>query len=259
MRWVLLLLLFSFPALAQRPKLVVLHFTGPGFEPAELASATDRVAAVLARRDVYELISAREIDTLLGVERQKQLMGCSESACMAELSGAIGARFVMSGALAKLGDSFQLTLTVLDTQRSQPVGRAVRLASGLGGVFDDLAVTVAQAAGLPPPPEPSRALPLVLLGSGSAALVTGGVLGLVALTQEASLQGELSGSALGPMDSYWQRSQQPALLKSIALGTLIGGGALVALSIILWPRGIGGSGVALVPQPNGLVVVGGWP
>jgi hypothetical protein len=36
---------------------------------------------------------------LLGLERQKQMLGCAEdsSNCLAELAGALGARFVLNG------------------------------------------------------------------------------------------------------------------------------------------------------------------
>lgn len=258
-RTLLSLLLTSTVALAERPKLVVLEFTGAGVEGPVLKSVTERTAATLSARGVYDVMSSGDVESLLGIERQKALLGCSETSCLSELSGALGARFVMSGTLARLGDSFQLTLTVLDTTRAQPVGRAVRLANSIDDLLGGIPFAVAQAAGIPPPEEPSKVLPTILIGVGAATLIAGGVVGLQGLTQEASLQGELTGSALDAKSTYEARAAQPAMMKTISLSTMIGGAVVAGLGVLLWPRGIGGSGVAIVPSGTGVAVVGGLP
>lgn len=257
-----LLLLLASAAGAERPKLILLTLTGAGVEQAQLESVTDRIAATLQARAVFEVLSARDVQTLLGLERQKQLLGCAETAtsCFTELSGALGARFVTSGSLVKLGDAYQLTLSTLDAQRAQPVGRSVRLAPSLAALMETLPWGVAEATALPAPPQPSVLLPALALGVGGAALVGGGILGIQALTSEASLQGELANqTALDARVDYERRAAQPAMMKSIALGTLIGGGVLVALGAILWPRGVGGSGVAVVPTGSGVALAGVLP
>lgn len=257
-----LFLSFATAASAERPRLILLTLTGAGVEQAQLESVTDRIATTLQARAVFEVLSTKDVQTLLGLERQKQLLGCAETAssCFTELSGALGARFVTSGSLVKLGEAFQLTLSTLDAQKAQPVGRSVRLASSLSALMETLPWAVAEATALPAPPEPSRLLPGLLLGLGGAALVGGGVLGIQALTSEASLQGELANQ--GSLDArvdYERRAAQPAMMKSVALGTLIGGGVLVALGALLWPRGVAGSGVAVVPTGSGVALAGVLP
>jgi len=259
-RWLLVVCLAASVSWADRPRLILLAFTGSGVDAAQLESVGDRVASTIAARGVYEVISAKDVQTLLGLERQKQLLGCAESSCITELSGAIGARFVTSGSLVKLGTAYQLTLTTLDAERAQPIGRSVRLAEALPSLMDTLPWAVAEATALPAPAEPSRLLPGLLLGVGGAAIVGGGILGVQALTQEAALQGELSNqTALDARADYVRRAEQPATMKTVALGTLIGGGVLVAVGAILWPRGVGGSGVAVLPTGSGVALAGAWP
>ncbi|MDP1828923.1 MAG: hypothetical protein Q8L48_37020 [Archangium sp.] len=260
--WLTLVVLLAGSSWAERPKLILLTLTGSGVEPAQLESVTERLATTLQARGVFEVLSTKDVQTLLGLERQKQLLGCSEtsSSCIAELGGALGARFVLSGSLVKLGDAFQLTLSTLDAQRVQPVGRSVRLADSLAALMETLPWAVAEATALPAPPEPSRLLPALALGVGGAALVGGGILGIQALTQEASLQGELSNQgALDARVDYERRAAQPAMMKSVALGTLIGGGVLIAVGALLWPRGVAGSGVAVVPTGSGFALAGVLP
>jgi hypothetical protein len=65
----------------------------------------------------FEVTSPRAVTTLLGLERQRQLLGCSdESSCIAELAGALGVESVLMGDLAKVGTSYQVNLKILSPQ-----------------------------------------------------------------------------------------------------------------------------------------------
>ncbi len=65
------------------------------------------------------VVTANEVATLLGQERQKQILGCPDdqaSACVLELAGALGVDGTVTGSLGKFGGSFQLNLVVLNAQ-----------------------------------------------------------------------------------------------------------------------------------------------
>ncbi len=61
------------------------------------------------------MTTKRDIEQILGLERQKALLGCSEGSttCLAELSGALGVDAVFSGSLAKTGSSYTVTIRVV--------------------------------------------------------------------------------------------------------------------------------------------------
>ena len=66
--------------------------------PRAMAEFMDQVArqpavqGLLHRRPGAEVVSGAEIRSLIGFERQKQLLGCKEdSSCIAEMGGALGA------------------------------------------------------------------------------------------------------------------------------------------------------------------------
>lgn len=114
-----IILALALGAAAEKPKIIVLDLSaGGGVAPDVVQALSETVATRLAARNFFEVVSSRDIATLVGLERQKQLMGCSEEAasCLAELSGSLGARFVLSGSVTRLGDSYQLNLQTLDTQ-----------------------------------------------------------------------------------------------------------------------------------------------
>jgi len=66
----------------------------------------------LNRGDVF---TNADIQAILGVEQQKQLTGCSDDGCMAELGGALGAGTMISGTLSRLSTNLLLTVRLVDT------------------------------------------------------------------------------------------------------------------------------------------------
>ncbi|MEW5740885.1 MAG: hypothetical protein AB1938_18340 [Myxococcota bacterium] len=253
-------------AQAERPKLAVLELSaGVGLDASVTGPFTDALAAEVQARGFFDVISSRDIQTLLGVERQRQLLGCGEDSksCMAELSGALGARFVLSGSLAKLGDAYQLTLSTLDSQKAQPIGRATRIAKDLDGLRAALPSAVAEATATPLPPPPSRALPITLIATGSAAALFGVVWGALTLTQQAQLSGTLDAGAnqpgvLATRASYEQQVAALTTQKWVALASLLAGAALITTGVLLMPADDGRARLALVPTGTGLAVVGSW-
>jgi len=252
----------------ERPKLAVLELSaGAGVEASLTGPFTDALTAEVQARGYFEVISSRDIQTLLGLERQKQLLGCADDAqsCMAELSGALGARFVLTGSLAKLGDAWQLTLSTLDTKKAQPIGRATRIAKDVEALRRGLPSSVAEATATPPPTPPSRALPITLLATGAGAALFGLTWGALALTQQAQLSATLDAGAdtpgvLSTRATYEQQVASLTTQKWVALGTLLAGAALITSGLLLWPADDGGGArLSLVPFGAGLGVVGVWP
>lgn len=63
-----------------------------------------------------KVTSSADIAAVLGFERQKALLGCSEAAasnCMIELANALGVDGIVSGSIGKFGDTFQVNLKVI--------------------------------------------------------------------------------------------------------------------------------------------------
>jgi hypothetical protein len=59
----------------------------------------------------------KDIEAMLGLERQKQLLGCTsdESSCAAELAGALGADGMLLGDIAKVASAYQINLKVISS------------------------------------------------------------------------------------------------------------------------------------------------
>lgn len=256
---------------AGNAKMAVLSFSAAGVEPAVATSVTELVTAEVAVRGFFEPISAAEVQTMLGVERQKQLLGCGEESCLTELAGALGAPYVMSGSLVKLEGVFQLNLTVIDTAKSRTIGRSTRLSKDFEGLRFQVPYAVAEACGTPLPPPPSRVLPYSMLSAGGAAIVAGGVLGIVALNNESVVRGELAADdsnrtvVLAPAQTYRDRLAAVSAQKTISLITLLAGAALVGGGLLLMPPAVPEAGVKVslvplaLPGGGGAALVGVLP
>ncbi len=254
---------------AEKPKLAITALSSAGEVAPDIAkSITELVTAEVAARGYFDAISSAEIATLLGVERQRQLLGCNEESgsCLAEMTGAIGARFVMSGTLAKLGGVFQLNLQVMDTNTAKVIGRSSKLARDFEALRLQVPYAVAEAGGTPLPAPPSRVLPYTMIGAGAAAMVAGGVVGIMGLNNESVARGELAADdanstvILRPAQGYRDQLARADLQKTVSLISLIAGATLLGAGLWLVPPDAPqpGQRVGVLFTGSGVAVVGSF-
>src|SRR5690606_21469996 len=83
-------------------------------------SLTDLVALELRRFEGLSVVSKDEVEAMIAFELDKQLIQCrSDVECIVEIGGALGVDYLVTGAVGKLGDSFVLTLKLLDIQNAE--------------------------------------------------------------------------------------------------------------------------------------------
>ena len=272
------LLLVGLPAFAaeptEKPRLVVNEFQALEVSPQEAAALGDAVVTWLSHRGLFEVVGPRDVQTLVGTERQRALLGLCESdplACSLDLSKVMSARFVLSGQLAKVGSAYQLSLQMVDTARSETAGRTSHLAGSLEALRALVPWAAAEATGSPLPPPPSRALPITLMSVGGSTILAGGVVGLLALSRQAQLNDELcpggpdasgrcNGSGLQGRDFYVAQQDALTVQKVLAVGLMGAGAVMLGLGIWLLPPDDARTRVSLrlVPAPTGFAFAGGF-
>lgn len=113
-------LLTATPALAagktRHPRVLVLDLpTDKAIAPNTAKSLNDFLAGAV-RDQGFTVITGADIAAVLGVERQKQLLGCSEDGCLAEIGGSMGVDLMVRGSLSVLGARTALSLTLIDAK-----------------------------------------------------------------------------------------------------------------------------------------------
>jgi hypothetical protein len=141
-------------------KLAVLAVTaGEGVPASTAAAITEAVVAEVRKQSRAEVITQREISSILSLENQKAMLGCQTDACMAELGGALGTDRLVAGDVAKLGESFLLHLRVVETKKVRVAAHADRRLRGgsIDDVLDVLPAMVSELFPATPPPPPAQA------------------------------------------------------------------------------------------------------
>jgi hypothetical protein len=132
-------LLVAGPAAAapadQRPKVAVLDFQPSGASASLAAAATGAVSSELDRLQVFKVITSEAIRGMLALEKQKQMLGCSadSSACLAEIGGALGVDYLVTGRVIGLGSgssamTYSLELTLSNVKKASRDGSALEKA-----------------------------------------------------------------------------------------------------------------------------------
>ena len=87
---------------------------GDGFSDQAAATLTDFVSSAVAKHSPCSVLSRNEIRAVLSYEAEKQLIGCTDDSCMAELGGALGVDYLIVGSVSKMGESTMLSLKQID-------------------------------------------------------------------------------------------------------------------------------------------------
>ncbi|MFH1811383.1 MAG: hypothetical protein ABIJ09_21765 [Pseudomonadota bacterium] len=242
------------PATSPASKYAVMPFSvGVNMDKDMPRLLDELLLAALSKRALpgQTFLGSSDITAVLGLEQQKQALGCDDEGCMAEIGNALGVDFMVVPAVGKLGDSFAITYKVVEPKKVQVLRRDTLVVTGnesaLPGAMDQLADKI---LGTPPSLEATASAHIEPVrgstemaqeGAGRSPLLLAGV-GVAVL---GILVGAGSGAAVGWADStlvdpastrdakssavtgYW------AGLGGLGLGTalLVGGAALAVLGL----------------------------
>lgn len=113
-----------------------IRLAAPGLKALNIdANFATFVSEHFAQRLMLEgisVVAAGEVEALIGLERQRQLMGCTEdaSSCLAEMADALGADGIITGTVAKLGTLYQVNLKILSSKDGRALAIVSRKAYG---------------------------------------------------------------------------------------------------------------------------------
>lgn len=271
-----MLLLHAAP---ERERLVVVDIsTADKTAQRVAAQVSEQLITEAARVERFRVIGQSDISVLLGVERQKQLLGCADdaSSCTAELAGALDARWILSGTLGRVGKKYRLDLKVIDSKSSlveQRAGATMNAPEAVLELIPDMVkqllnalperkeevVTVA-----PPPqevvhPVPRATLPVPPLVLGGAGVLAAGVGGLLVGLAKSDEGRWLAVLATLSYDEATRFASGARVKADLGAGLLVGGGVALASAVVwfLVTRQTPAA-VALSAGPGGVLVGGSW-
>ena len=190
-----LLLLSASPASAEpaRPRLGISDFAAPKESQAISAASNSLVANELQRLGAFEVVTADQLRTLLGYERQQQLLGCASDTCSSNLGASLNMDYLVTGQLTPIKGAGGAVSYSLDLQLvSVKTGKRERGETITGTTEQQLIINVTPAVVKLVQSilrERSGALVLVSSEAGSTVKVDDAVIGVTPLEGRVSLAG----------------------------------------------------------------------
>jgi TolB-like protein len=87
---------------------------------------TEVVLDQAAKLKKYNVIGQKDLDKMLFWETNKTLKGCTESSCLVQIAGAMGASYYIEGSIGIVGGQMVITLKFMDALRAVVLARTTR-------------------------------------------------------------------------------------------------------------------------------------
>jgi TolB-like protein len=105
---------------AKKIRVAVLEIRPLGTEASKAELLSEVALTEAAGMPGFDVIGRSDINSLIGFEKQKQVMGCSDdSACLAEIGGALGVDLILVGSLGKIGTLYRLDIKLVETKKAR--------------------------------------------------------------------------------------------------------------------------------------------
>ena len=115
------------PAEAPRTRLAIMNLATAGVPVEYAVGLTETLATSIARTDVFETISPKQVSSLLAYEKRKDALGgCVQEACYAQIAQVVKADHLVAGSVAKVGEQLVLNLVLIDAKQGSAAARTNR-------------------------------------------------------------------------------------------------------------------------------------
>lgn len=218
----------------------------------------EHFVSLLSAGGRVRVTTAQDIAQLLGLEREKQLLGCEASGCVTELSGALGVDGVITASLARTDSGRLVTLRIIHAHDGSV------WVQGTSRVDDDEALeryleeeAAAFAAQLAPAPGGGGLVRWAPAIAGGACLVAGGVLFGWSKADAALLADPTKALRADEVSTIASRGKVTQPAGALLLGAGAAGVAASLLWVTLAPAAP--AQVSLVPAAGGATLTVGGP
>jgi hypothetical protein len=101
-----------------------------GFSQERADALADMLAEEISRMGDIRVVGKSDILTMLALEKQKRLAGCSDTECMSEVGKVLGMRWMVAGNISLFGKTYLINLKLFDMESALVLGRVTRKVRG---------------------------------------------------------------------------------------------------------------------------------
>ena len=122
---------------AELPRLIVKRLESTTLDATRLTPLDEYILTEFQNAKRYQVIGGSDLVAMLETEAQKQLVGCDDSDCLAEIAGAMNADLIASSSVGQLDEGFMVNVKIINMRDATVVSRAsVKTSSGDDGLID---------------------------------------------------------------------------------------------------------------------------
>jgi len=229
-------------SLGAGPKLALTGLTAVDVAPQKADYLTEQLSLELTRAGA-QVVTPADMKALIGLERQKQLVGCSEQSCIAEIASALGADGLVTGQLAKVGGRLRLTVKRLSARTAEIIAVASIDALDDAELIAGLPRCARELLGATTPT--TSFVPYLVTGVGGALAIVGTVfLATAATAHQMLLQ---RGAMAVDYDQAMTLARDGARDQLVGL-TLVGVGGAAIAGGLLWASLAPSTSVTVTPS-----------
>jgi TolB-like protein len=235
-----------------------------GVDKSAASLLTELVMNHITELKMFTVVGQKDLEKMLFWEQNKQLKGCTDTSCLVQIAGAMGAQYYLEGSIGVLGDSYVFTLKLIDAMEVKVIRRATEtIPKNETEAMNSAKRMVDVIMGVAPPQGGYPMNPYKLWGhvtfwSGLGIAAVGGV--FTGLAYKASDDYNSSGD-ISAKDKVGPYNTAAAVMYAT-------GGALMVTGVVLWILSPGDEawakqhklsfGPLMDGRNTGLVVAGEW-
>jgi TolB-like protein len=111
---------------SERESVAVMGFAVTELEESVAARLSDATVLGIDKLKLFDVISGDDVQAMLDQQQLKDALSCDSTSCLAELGGALDARYMINGKASKSGEGLRITMTLLDVYEAKAIGRDTR-------------------------------------------------------------------------------------------------------------------------------------
>jgi TolB-like protein len=137
-----------------RQKVAVFDLKASGLDDSARTSLMAVLTKAVAATPWLDVVSRDEIATMLDAEAQKQLVGCDDTGCLAEIAGALDVDLLVAGSVTRLGEGLVVTLQLINQRFANVMNRVALSWNGPADRLPEVLEAAAQLLLLEPADRP---------------------------------------------------------------------------------------------------------
>ena len=122
---------------SERDSVAVMGFAVTELDDAVRGRLSDATVLGVDKLKLFDVISGDDVQAMLDQQQLKDALSCDSSSCLAELGGALDARYMINGKASKSSGGLRITMTLLDVYEAKAIARDAR-EMALGAIENDV-------------------------------------------------------------------------------------------------------------------------